>query len=319
MMTVSSSQGPAAMLDDTIRYAMAVARYGSFTAASAQIGISQSAITKRVAELEHRLGYAIFRRTSRGIILTDEGLAFVNRATRLLEDLDALMLRNRDPYGCRLRVGVSPAALDGLIVKPIIELQRRYPQVQLDVSSANAELMMHQLRNGRVDVVLGLERLFREQADLEIVPLVALDAVFFARKGHPLEHQKRVPSSVLANFDFVLPSGIPPYIDKICAMFEGANAPAAGRLHAVDHFPLVRALICQSDAIGVVSASYIGSNSFSAEFALIDAIEAPPPGELSCAIRAGWEATPVVKAFLRTCEQTFRPEQARRALHAMMI
>src|SRR5690349_2499060 len=109
------------MLDDTIRFTVAVARYGSFTAASLQVGITQSAITKRVAELEQRLGYAIFLRTAKGVLLTDEGQAFVDRATRILEDLDSLMLRNRDPFVGPLRVGVCPAALDALIVKPIME------------------------------------------------------------------------------------------------------------------------------------------------------------------------------------------------------
>jgi DNA-binding transcriptional LysR family regulator len=113
------------MLDDAIRSAVAVARHGSFTVAAEHEGITQSAITKRVAELEQRLGYAIFNRTARGVILTDEGLAFVDRAARLLEDLELLMLQNRDPYVGPLRVGVCPAALDGLIVKPIAELKRR--------------------------------------------------------------------------------------------------------------------------------------------------------------------------------------------------
>ena len=99
------------MLDDAIRSAVAVARYGSFTVAAEHECITQSAITKRVAELEQRLGYAIFSRTARGVILTDEGLAFVDRAARLLEDLELLMLKNRDPYTGPLRVGVRSLSL----------------------------------------------------------------------------------------------------------------------------------------------------------------------------------------------------------------
>lgn len=294
------------MLDDTIRYAVAVARYGSFTAASVQIGITQSAITKRVAELEQQLGYAIFRRTARGVILTEEGLAFVDRSTRLLEDLDVLMLRNRDPYMGPLRIGICPAALDGLIVKPIMELRRRYGQVQLNVTSSTSDRMMHQLRNGRVDVVLGLESLFKEQGDFSIVPLAALEAAFFTRKGHPLEKQKRISRSELAGFDVVLPTGIPAYIHKIHLIFEGVDASKSMRLHQIDYFPLVRAMVSQSDAIGVVSASYTRSAAFKANFVAIDAIEPPTSGDLSCAVRAGWEITPLVKAFIHACEKTFR-------------
>jgi DNA-binding transcriptional LysR family regulator len=295
------------MLDDAIRSAVAVARYGSFTLAAEHECITQSAITKRVAELEQRLGYAIFSRTARGVILTDEGIAFIDRAARLLQDLELLMLQNRDPYVGPLRVGVSPAALDGLIVKPIAELKRRYPQVQLDVSSSGFERMMHRLRNGSVDVVLGLERLFKEQTDFNREPLAALEAVFFTRRGHPLERQKRVPSSALAAFDIVFPSEIPRYTQSIREIFGGVGVSPPTRLHAIDYFPLVRALVSQSDAIGVVSASYAHSAAFQANFAVVDAVEPPPPGDLCCAVRTRWEVSPVVKAFIQACQKTFPP------------
>src|SRR5262249_6515820 len=153
------------------------------------------------------------------------------------EDLELLMLENRDPYVGPLRVGVCPAALDGLIVKPIAELKRRHPQAQLDVSSSGFERMMHRLRNGSVDVVLGLERFFKEHTDFDREPLAALEGVFFARRGHPLEHQKQVPSSALAAFDFILPSEIPRYVQSIREIFESVGVSPATRLHAIDYFP----------------------------------------------------------------------------------
>lgn len=292
------------MLDDTIRYAVAVARYGSFTAAAARVGISQSAITKRVAELEQRLGHNIFRRTARGVILTDDGVAFVDRATRLLEDLDLLMLRNLDPFMGPLRVGICPAALDGMILKPIAELTRRYPQVRLDVSSSTFEQMGHQLRNGHVDIVLGLERVFREQADFAVEPLASVEAIFFTRKGHPLAARARIPSAELAAYDFVLPSGVPPYMHRVSDIFESAGVPIAARLHAVDYFPLVRMLVARSDAIGLVAASYAQSAEFNANFVIVDAAEPAAPGDLCCAVRARWEVTPIVRAFIQACQKT---------------
>lgn len=293
------------MLDDVIRSAVTVARHGSFTLAAEHEGITQSAITKRVAELEQRLGYALFNRTARGVIPTEAGLAFIDRAERLLEDLELLMLENRDPYVGPLRVGVCPAALDGLIIKPIADLKRRYPQVQLDVSSSGFERMMHRLRNGGVDVVLGLERFFKEHIEFDREPLAMLEGVFFARKGHPLENQKQVPSSELAAFEFILPSEIPRYVQSIREIFESVGASPATRLHAIDYFPLIRVLVSQSDAIGVVSSSYVHSAAFKANFVVVDAVEPPAPGDLCCAVRARWEVSPVVKAFIQTCKKTF--------------
>lgn len=89
------------MLDSRLHYVVAVARSGTFTAASQAIGLTQLAITKSVADLEREIGYAIFFRTSRGVILTENGRDFIDRAARLLEDARELLkgsLQRNDPF-----------------------------------------------------------------------------------------------------------------------------------------------------------------------------------------------------------------------------
>jgi len=66
------------VLDSRLRYAVAVARVGSFSGASKAVGVTQSAITKSVADLEQQLGFAIFNRTSRGVAMTPEGRDFID-------------------------------------------------------------------------------------------------------------------------------------------------------------------------------------------------------------------------------------------------
>ena len=84
------------MLDSRLKYAVAVARIGSFTGAANAVGVTQSAVTKSVADLEQQLGIALFNRTSRGILVTPEGRDFIDRAARLLADADDLFReRNR--------------------------------------------------------------------------------------------------------------------------------------------------------------------------------------------------------------------------------
>lgn len=68
------------MLDTRLNHVVAVARAGSFTAAAGIAGVTQSAITRSVADLERQIGYSIFVRTSRGAILTEQGRDFAERA-----------------------------------------------------------------------------------------------------------------------------------------------------------------------------------------------------------------------------------------------
>ena len=108
------------MVDRRLLYIVSTARYGSFTAAAERVGVTQSAITKSVAELERELGYSIFNRTARGVFLTDEGRTFVERAARILEDTRELfrgMSPGSDPYEGTLRIGVCPASLEWLLGK----------------------------------------------------------------------------------------------------------------------------------------------------------------------------------------------------------
>ena len=94
---------------------MAVARVGSFSGASKAVGVTQSAITKSVADLEQQLGFAIFNRTSRGVAMTPEGRDFIDRAARLLADAADLFGerdRGADPFAGSGSTGVA-ALLEG--------------------------------------------------------------------------------------------------------------------------------------------------------------------------------------------------------------
>ncbi|HPU16598.1 MAG TPA: LysR substrate-binding domain-containing protein, partial [Polymorphobacter sp.] len=68
---------------------VAVAGAGGFTAAAARLGSSTSQLSRRVTELETRLGARLFHRTTRALALTEAGAAYLEAATRLLDDARA--------------------------------------------------------------------------------------------------------------------------------------------------------------------------------------------------------------------------------------
>lgn len=68
---------------------VAVAAAGSFTAAAARLGSSTSQLSRRVTELETRLGARLFHRTTRALALTEAGAAYLDAATRLIDDARA--------------------------------------------------------------------------------------------------------------------------------------------------------------------------------------------------------------------------------------
>ncbi len=65
-----------------------IARAGSISAAAARMNVAKSAVSRRLAELEARLGVQLFNRTTRRISLTDAGAVFLRRAQGVMDDLD---------------------------------------------------------------------------------------------------------------------------------------------------------------------------------------------------------------------------------------
>lgn len=109
----------------------------SFTVAAEQLGLSRSAVGKRIARLEERLGLRLLHRTTRSVSLADEGAAFYERCVRILADLDeaeaAMATRKEEPRG-RLRIDV-PFSFGRLHVLPVLHrFMADWPELAVNVS-----------------------------------------------------------------------------------------------------------------------------------------------------------------------------------------
>jgi DNA-binding transcriptional LysR family regulator len=294
------------MIDRRLQYVVFTARFGSFTAAAERVGVTQSAITKSVADLEQQLGYSIFNRTARGVLLTDEGRAFVARAERLLDEAKDLFRGaspGSDPYSGVLRIGVCPASLEWLLVEPLSTLLARHPKIRLDIASGSYDLAVQQLRAGAIDVALGYEAAFEEQPDFRREALPPMLTTFFVRHGHPILACNEVTTAELAKYDLIAPSGSAPYDYFWRQIYEESGVDAHEKLHIIDYFPIVARLVYETDAISVVSVHYANSRTFKSRFACVPYLESRPLAPLCCATRLRWSPRPAVRAFINACRE----------------
>src|SRR3990167_4694255 len=88
----------------------ASARHASFTEAAEELSLTQSAICRQIAGLEQFLGVSLFRRSRRGVLLTEAGVTYHRQVSRHLEqiELDTLNLMTRGGRGGRLELAVVP-------------------------------------------------------------------------------------------------------------------------------------------------------------------------------------------------------------------
>jgi DNA-binding transcriptional LysR family regulator len=290
------------MIDPRLAHAVAVAREGSFTKAATVIGVTQPAITKSIRDLEQRLGYQLFYRTSRGVVLTVQGREFVERAVRILEDARELMTSpaSKDPYAGVLRIGVCPASLEWLLVIPLADMIRRHPAIRVEVTGGKFETMVQLLRTGAVDVAVGFEAAFREWPDLTRHPIAALRPALFVRARHPLLELGRITIDDLSRYEFISPSDSRPYGELIRELYEGRNIDWRKNLHVIDYFPAVRQLVAMTDAIGTVAMSNAMEAALDKRFAILNGVDLLPESNMSCATRARWSPRPATKAFINT-------------------
>ncbi len=116
---------------------VAVVESGNFAQAAEKLHLTRSAVGKTIARLEERLGVALFQRTTRRQILTDEGARFYQQSRQALDNLrdaEDEIQRGKTQVQGRLRVSL-PVLFGQRCVAPILfSLSQRYPQLKLELS-----------------------------------------------------------------------------------------------------------------------------------------------------------------------------------------
>ena len=113
-----------------------VARTGNMSAAGREMGLSPAVVSKRISQLEERLGARLFQRTTRHLTLTETGAGYFKRVVDILslceEAEDFVSRRNTKPRGL-LKV-TMPTAFSRLHIAPYIDsFMARYPEIELDL------------------------------------------------------------------------------------------------------------------------------------------------------------------------------------------
>jgi LysR family transcriptional regulator for bpeEF and oprC len=113
-----------------------VADSGSFARAADGLGLSRTATSHYVAQLEKRLGARLLHRTTRRVTLSSDGARYLERCRRILAEVDAAREEVRGarerPQG-KLRVDVPYSFGHYLLMPALPEFTRRYPELQLDI------------------------------------------------------------------------------------------------------------------------------------------------------------------------------------------
>ena len=186
---------------------VAVARQESFSRAATQMRIAQSALSRRVDRLEHRLGAELLTRHGRGVRLTDAGHVLLQRSETLMRDLAAVeadvQSLAKEPTG-HVRLALPPATSEVLSPLLVSVCRRSFPGITLHVREGHSGIIHDWLLAGDVDIAVFYGP---EQApELEIVPLIDEPLCVVVPAATAPEDRRAFPARGLADLPLVMPA-----------------------------------------------------------------------------------------------------------------
>lgn len=154
-----------------------VARCGSLTKAAEELYISQPAVSQAIKQLETQLGTPLFNRVHRGMELTAQGgelvFADVEKALQLLGGVEDRLSELKQNATGTLRIGASETIFQYILAEKIVEYNKLYPQVRIELISDVSPKVISYLKSDACDI--GFLNLPIEEDDgIRITETVAL-------------------------------------------------------------------------------------------------------------------------------------------------
>jgi DNA-binding transcriptional LysR family regulator len=207
-----------------IRYALSVAKERSFTKAAARLNISQSAVSEQVKLLEDEVGFPLFRRTGRGIELTERGRTFLYEAERVVGDLLSLSdtaQRLRGGPADALTLGMGSGMAPIFMPRLFRDADEALQGLRLEIVTAPTKSIFSDLHEERIDVGIAIESdPDRVPAGLVFDRLTQAEMVLIVPPRHKLAGSKRaVDLGQLSAEPIIMSELTVGYGDVVMAMF----------------------------------------------------------------------------------------------------
>jgi DNA-binding transcriptional LysR family regulator len=188
---------------------LAVADAGSMAQAAKRLAISQPAVSRAIADMEHTLGVTLLDRSPQGVEPTQYGRALLKRGIAAFDELkqgvqDIAFLS--DPGAGELRVGTSTALSEGIVTAIIDKLSQQHPRVVFHVVVGGTLVLLEGLRARRVE--LGVVRMSGHDSedDVNYDVLFEEPLVVVASVDNPWVRRRKVKLAELVNEHWTWPS-----------------------------------------------------------------------------------------------------------------
>lgn len=188
-----------------LEYFLRVAEMGSINRAASALHLSQPALSRHIAALEHEMGTALFTRTQGGVHLTEPGRVLADRARPLLRQFASLREEVGESAAGQLTIGVPPSWRQVFTATFLRELMRDHPDLKLRVHEAVSHALRDLLLGGSLDLCLiPLDR--ATATGLRQLPLIREPIIVVGSNEHDFHPERALTVARLAQERLILPA-----------------------------------------------------------------------------------------------------------------
>jgi len=201
-----------------------VAELGSLSKASDRLHVAQPALSRQIRQLEKELGVYLFERHGRGMEITAAGLEVLERATRIMNELESIrtsVAGGRAAFRGMVAIGTTPTIAEIVTVPLVQRIRDTHPDLSIRFSSAFSGYLLDWLQRGELELAISYDP--QPLHTLRIEPVMMENLVLVGPPEARLNLDTAVSFAELANEQMVLPSprhGLRKIMDQ-CALERG--------------------------------------------------------------------------------------------------
>jgi LysR family hydrogen peroxide-inducible transcriptional activator len=186
-----------------LRYFVAVAETGNFTRASERSNVTQPSLSQQILNLEREVGHKLFHRLGRKAVLTEAGVAFLERARRILFEVENATkeLSDHPSLGRRITVGAVQTVMPYLITPFLARCLTEHPNLKIDAREDFRAKLVSAVVEGELD--LAVVPMPVKDHRVAVETLLKEPLLLVVGKDHPIASRTEISIGDLANETFV--------------------------------------------------------------------------------------------------------------------
>jgi DNA-binding transcriptional LysR family regulator len=185
---------------DRLRYFVVAAQLEHVGRSANMLHTSPSVISSAIKELEIFLGYSLFQRKNNRIKLTSEGRALLDKAQKILEDLEQISnpsQSNEPLLNGHYRIGASHFLMQNLLIPSFMALKKDHPKATVEFVSLDTGLALSHVKSGGLDGALVFRSAYSDKVSETVLYEGYFD--FYLRKKHSIFSKKKSSAISMLN------------------------------------------------------------------------------------------------------------------------